>query len=129
MPGAAGLEDAWLRARLGEPADPGTAYLTGKDAEAAACDALTIPVVTGHADMSVIDKIIALASAAPGSAASAGALQAHRYAIARLAVDFVTGPGGLARRLRPPRIRLRRPPHHAQERRRRDLRPQLRTVL
>lgn len=38
MPGAADLEDAWLRARLGEPADPGTAYLTGKDAAAAACD-------------------------------------------------------------------------------------------
>jgi hypothetical protein len=100
MPGAAGLEDAWLRARLGEPADPRTAYLTGKDAEAAACDALTVPVVTGHADMSVIDKIIALASAAPGSAASAGALQAHRYAIARLALDFVSGPGGLASALR-----------------------------
>ncbi len=62
MPGAAELEDAWLRARLGEPGDPGTAYLTGKDAEVAACDALTVPVVTGHGDMTVIDKIIALAS-------------------------------------------------------------------
>ena len=66
MPGAADLEDAWLRARLGDPADPGTAYLTGKDAKVAACDALTIPVVTGHAGMSVIDKMIALASAGPG---------------------------------------------------------------
>ena len=36
LPGAPGLEDAWLRAKLGEPADPGTAYLTGKDAEVAA---------------------------------------------------------------------------------------------
>ena len=42
LPGAADLEDAWLRARLGEDG-----YLTGKDAEAAACDALTVPVVTG----------------------------------------------------------------------------------
>jgi Domain of unknown function (DUF222)/HNH endonuclease len=99
MPGAAGLEDAWLRARLGEHGDPGTAYLTGTDAQVAACDALTVPVVTGHADMTVIDKLIALAMAGP-DAASPGARQARRYAIARLAVDFVSGPGGLAAALR-----------------------------
>jgi hypothetical protein len=34
MPGADDLEDAWLRARLGEDG-----YLAGKDAETAACDA------------------------------------------------------------------------------------------
>jgi hypothetical protein len=140
MPGAADLEDAWLRARLGEPADAGTAFLTGKDAEVAACDALTVPVVTGHADLSVIDKIISLANAALGPAppdiasvdltlattrpgptdmgsdrirtagtasgraagdtAADEARQALRYAIARLAVDFVSGPGGLASALR-----------------------------
>jgi hypothetical protein len=99
MPGAADLEDAWLRARLGEGADPATAYLTGKDAEVAACDALTVPVVTGHADMTVIDKLISLASAGPAPA-SAEARQAHRYAIARLAIDFVSGPRGLASALR-----------------------------
>jgi uncharacterized protein DUF222 len=153
MPGAAELEDAWLRARLGEPRDQGAVYLTGKDAEVAACDALTVPVVTGHGDMTAIDKIIALASAGlggnpvmtgagsvadpaapsktawpsqapdgitpvgsglgnsestsrapasggPASAASPGAWQAYRYAIARLAIDFVSGPGGLASALR-----------------------------
>ena len=101
LPGAAELEDAWLRARLGEHGDPGTAYLTGTDAEVAACDALTVPVVTGHADISVIDKIIALAAASPDPAQlSPQARQAHRYAIARLAVDFVSGPGGLASALR-----------------------------
>ncbi len=99
MPGADDLEDAWLRAKLGELGDPGTAYLTGKDAEVAACDALTVPVVTGHADMSVIDKITALAPAGPAPL-SPEARQAHRYAIARLAVDFVSGPGGLASALR-----------------------------
>ena len=99
MPGAAELEDAWLRARLGEGAGPAAAYLTGQDAEVAACDALTVPVVTGHADMSAIDKIIALASAGPAPL-SPEARQAHRYAIARLAVDFVSGPGGLASALR-----------------------------
>jgi len=99
MPGAADLEDAWLRARLGEGTDTATAYLTGKDAEVAACDALTVPVVTGRADMTVIDKIIALASAVPAPL-SAEARQAHCYAIARLAIDFVSGPGGLASALR-----------------------------
>ena len=99
MPGAADLEDAWLRARLGEGTDAATAFLTGKDAEVAACDALTVPVVTGRADMTVIDKIIAL-SVADSAPLSAGARQAHRYAIARLAIDFVSGPGGLASALR-----------------------------
>jgi hypothetical protein len=96
LPGAPGLEDAWIRARLGEPG-----YLAGKDAETAACDALTVPVVTGHADMTVIDSIIDLAQATGDPAElSPEARQAHRYAIARLAISFVSGPGGLASALR-----------------------------
>jgi hypothetical protein len=95
MPGAPELEDAWIRAKLGEPG-----YLSVGDAEVAACDALTVPVVTGHADMTVIDKVIALARAAGPAGLSASAWQAHRFAIARLAVDFVAGPGGLASALR-----------------------------
>jgi hypothetical protein len=157
MPGAPELEEAWLRGTAGEPG-----YLTGKDAEAAACDALNVPVVTGHADMRVVDKIIALALAAagitlegadsdpagdntgdqddsdhddadsPGDAGDGGrswgiagrtrgadtaraafrarsrarerftpdAAQALRYAIARLAIDLVSGPNGLASWLR-----------------------------
>jgi len=98
MPGAEDLEDEWLRGRLGE-GEPG--YLDGDDARAAACGALTVPVVTGDADMTVIDKIIALASAVPDLAGlSPEAWQAHRYAIARLAIDFVSGPGGIAASLR-----------------------------
>ena len=147
---APGQEEVWLRGAAGEPG-----YLTGKDAEAAACDALATPVVTGHADMRVVDKIIALALAAAGltldgtvgdstgdpddggyddagdsgdghqawGIAGAGrgaptaraasrarlrarqrftpdAAQALRYAIARLAIDFVSGPAGLASWLR-----------------------------
>ena len=42
MDGASVVEDTWLRARAGEHG-----YLTGKDAEAAACDALIVPIVTG----------------------------------------------------------------------------------
>ena len=178
IPGAPELEEAWLRGAAGEPG-----YLLGRDAEAAACDALGETVVTGHADLRVIDKIIALALAAAGvtlhgagpvgdrdagdpgggswtgddpdgddrgdtdgnrdggsagtgpdgdgdgggaghrawgvtsrargtGAARAasrtrtrarltpGAMQALRYAIARLAIDFVSGPAGIAGWLR-----------------------------
>ena len=110
MPGASVIEDAWLR---GEPG-----YLSGKDAEAAACDALTVPVVTGRADMMIIDKIIALALAAgdhdsgPDGGAAPRSLspEAHaalRHAIGRLAIDFVSGPDGIAAMLR---TRLLAPP-------------------
>ena len=158
IPGAAGLEDAWIRARLGEDG-----FMTGKDAEAAACDAQTVPVVTGQADLSVIDAMIDLARTAagdrpaaagessaaaaeatvtadgtvtarstvtPGSTADAGitiggeatvggeatdppgtervrsrslspqAWRALRYAMARLAIDLVSGPAGIAAVLR-----------------------------
>ncbi len=111
LPGASELEAAWLAAQLGEPG-----YLTGKDAEAAACDALIIPVVTGHADMAVIDQMIDLALSAagwhgqPGDGHGTGGDQAAppspqaraalRYAIARLAIDFVSGPNGIAAALR-----------------------------
>src|SRR6202042_659269 len=60
-PGAPEAEEVWLRGTAGEPG-----YLTGKDAEAAGCDAVAEPVVTGHADMRVVDKIIGLALAAAG---------------------------------------------------------------
>jgi hypothetical protein len=167
MPGAQDLEEAWLHARLG---DDGA--MTGTDAETAACDAQTVPVVTGYPDMDVIDKMISLADAGararadvPAGAATAGdapaggvaagtragtgapdgglipgagpaggsspagpsglvhprgpdgkaaretprerssplpaeAWQALRYAMARLAIDFVSGPHGVAAVLR-----------------------------
>jgi uncharacterized protein DUF222/HNH endonuclease len=118
LPGAQELEDAWIRARLGEEG-----YLAGQDAETAACDAQTVPVVTGAMDPGVIDQMIDLARTAaeadsrdaraagratasnePGAARS-GALspeawRALRYAMARLAVDLVSGPAGIAAVLR-----------------------------
>jgi hypothetical protein len=106
-PGGSELEDAIIRAKLGEGG-----YLRGKDAAAVACDAQVVPVVTGHADMTVIDKIIVLALAAahphadqdpagpPDSGMSPRAWQALRFAIARLALDFVSGPSGIAAALR-----------------------------
>jgi Domain of unknown function (DUF222) len=174
LPGAPEREEAWLRGTAGEPG-----YLLGKDAQAAACDARIVSVVTGTADMRVVDKIIAVALAAAGitldgadsdlaagddtdpddgdsdggrgpggvedrdgdgsrcdddlddldgdgdpggadgghrawGAAGGGsrarnrararftpdAAQALRYAIARLAIDFVSGPAGIAGWLR-----------------------------
>ena len=78
-PGAPEAEEVWLRGTAGEPG-----YLTGKDAEAAGCDAVAEPVVTGHADMRVVDTIIALALAAAGitldGAAPAGDGDAHNEA-------------------------------------------------
>jgi HNH endonuclease len=118
--GASALEEGWIAARLGD-----SRFLTGTDAEAAACDALIVPVVTGHPDMTVIDQVIELVltaaghgrrgpgtdgdSSAPGagtSGAPAAAalppedLAALRYRIARLAIDFVSGPPGIAALLR-----------------------------
>jgi hypothetical protein len=142
LPGAGDLEDAWIRARLGEDG-----YLTGKDAEAAACDAQAVPVVTGTMNPTVIDQMIDLAKTAaqaetgapgpvsasagpaadsdagtgrpgddplgavgqgqvpsPGSRCSTGlspeAWRALRHAMARLAVELVSGPAGVAAVLR-----------------------------
>lgn len=100
MPGAAELEDAWIRARLGEDG-----YLTGQDAEAAACDALIVPVVTGTTDPAVVDQMIDLARTAAGGRPRSRPLspevwQALRHAMARLAIELVSGPSGVAAVLR-----------------------------
>jgi hypothetical protein len=157
LPGAGQLTQAWLAALAGEHA-----HLTGPGAQAAACDAVITPVVTGHPDLAIVDQMIDIimacldpgqdtpadtgprdagASSAGGSehagsgaptpgarsarARSAGALPAGalpagalpagapswealswearqpvRYAIARLAIDLVSGAGGLAATLR-----------------------------
>jgi hypothetical protein len=113
MDGASVLEEAWLAARAGEHG-----YLADKDAEVVACDALIVPVVTGSPDWGVIARMIALVLDAcgqdghgqdqPGGTAGpqgARALppeawEALQYAMARLAIDFVSGPGALASVLR-----------------------------
>jgi hypothetical protein len=113
LPGAAGLEDEWIRARLGPGpgqspetgAGPGGGYLTGQDAETAACDAQVVPVVTGRVDPAVIDAMITQASAAAEARIrsrplSPAAWQALRHTITRLAIDLVSGPPGLAAVLR-----------------------------
>jgi hypothetical protein len=118
LPGASELQEAWLAAMAGQHG-----YLAGKDAEVAACDAVITPVVTGQVDLSIVDAMIDLAAAylpghrkparpdgsAGGTSGTMGgrprplspqAWQALRYAMARLAVNLVSGPGGLASVLR-----------------------------
>ena len=67
MDGASALEEGWIAARLGD-----SRFLAGKDAEAAACDALIVPVVTGHPDMTVIDRVIELVLTAAGQGPGGG---------------------------------------------------------
>jgi hypothetical protein len=125
MDGASVLTEAWLRARSGEEG-----YLFGDDARAIACDALIVPVVTGSPDWDVVEDMIGVvldafgwhdATAGAGTTgtgtAGAGAAdgaaggrrsaplppeawEALQYALARLAVRFLSGPGGLASVLR-----------------------------
>jgi hypothetical protein len=119
MDGASIVEDTWLRARAGEHG-----YLAGKDAEAIACDALIVPVVTGSPNWAVISQMISLITDAYAHARQAGqdgpghdrrpahpqapgpqplapeAWEALQYALARLAIQFVSGPGAIASALR-----------------------------
>jgi Domain of unknown function (DUF222) len=97
MEGASQLEAGWLAARAGEPG-----YLAGADAEVAACDALIVPVVTGHPDWQVIDQVlqVCLAAAPHLQDLSPKAHEALRMQVARLAIDFVSGPAGIAGFLR-----------------------------
>jgi hypothetical protein len=102
MDGASVVEDTWLRARAGEHG-----YLSGKDAEAIACDALIVPVVTGSPDWDLINEMVALvtdaynhASAKPGDPLPPEAWEGLQYALARRAIRFVSGPGALASALR-----------------------------
>jgi hypothetical protein len=53
LPGASELTEAWLAALAGQHG-----YLAGTGAEAAACDAVIAPVVTGHPDLHVVDQMI-----------------------------------------------------------------------
>ncbi len=133
LEGASAIQDAWLATFLGDPGCPDSparlaalagqpGYLAGQDAEAAACDAIITPVVTGHPDLSVVDKMIGVVlayldatgddPAGPEPGATGGvastraqllspqAWQALRHAMARLAIDLISGQDGLASALR-----------------------------
>ena len=52
LPGAAAAEAQWTAARASEPG-----WLTGPEADAAACDATVIPVVTGYPDPAALGRL------------------------------------------------------------------------
>jgi hypothetical protein len=52
LPGGAAAEAAWAAARVAQPG-----WLTGPEAEAAACDATVVPIVTGHLDPAALDRL------------------------------------------------------------------------
>ncbi|MCL2586445.1 MAG: HNH endonuclease [Streptosporangiales bacterium] len=114
LPGGQTLTEAWLTGRTAEPG-----WLTGKDAEVAACDALISPVVTATPDWDVAAEMIALVADAlgahqaaapePGAGSDADrppvplpaeAWETLLYAVGKLAVKFVSGPGSIASLLR-----------------------------
>ena len=122
--GASRLEQAWVaraqqdwaghRAATAIAGGDGGAWLNGGAARGAACDALTVPVVTGTASPAVLDRLVGLclqlaghrrcqpAAPQPGTP---GDLTEHaramlQRAVIGAAVDLVSGPGGLASVLR-----------------------------
>ena len=111
LPGASPAQAAWQAARTHQPG-----WLAGPEAGAAACDASVVPIVTGHIDPAALDHLTDafLAShglphgtpSAPGASHPAsGQLPWRsrlrlRNALLALAADALSGPGGLAARLR-----------------------------
>jgi len=55
LPGATGAETGWTLARAA--AGPGSVYLSGAAAEAATCDAVLTPIVSGHIDEAILDQL------------------------------------------------------------------------
>jgi hypothetical protein len=122
-PGASQVEAAWAAARAAQPG-----WLTGPEAEAAACDATVIPLVTGHVDWAALDRFTVAYMSTRGGEGGSGSgggsggqggcgctcggctcpprplspqtLERLRATMLRLAADVLSGPGGLASWLR-----------------------------
>jgi hypothetical protein len=62
LPGASEAEAAWRAAAAAR----GHGWLSGPDADAAACDATVAPVVTGHVDVAALDRLTEVFLAAHG---------------------------------------------------------------
>jgi len=114
--GAAAVEGAWMAARTAQ-----FGWLTGPEADAAACDATVVSAVTGHVDGDALDRLtdVYLATRNPDSTRDPDSGQgpgsgggrapqplspATRQRLSRallgLAADALSGPAGLAARLR-----------------------------
>ena len=75
QPGGSVLERSWTPARAA--AGPGSVYLTGPAAEAAACDAVLTPMVTGQIDWAVLDQLTTVWLTAHGHGHTAGPPESH----------------------------------------------------
>jgi hypothetical protein len=99
MPGASGLERAWIAAQAGQPG-----WLTGAAAEAAACDAAVVPVVTGTVDWQAVDAMaeawIQAHGLDRGAPIDTQARARLRRTLLAMAAGAMSGPGGLAGYLR-----------------------------
>ena len=113
QPGASGLEAGWSTARAAAAQIPGSVYLTGPEADAAACDAALTPVVTGHLDRAVLDQLTGVFLQAAGhrngpyrgtggavpelTAATRDRLQ---HTLLSWSIDLLSGPAGFPAYLR-----------------------------
>ena len=112
LPGSRELEDAWIEARLAM-----SGWLSGPGADAVACAAELTPVVTGNVGWDALDAMTGLWLEATGMGGqkacectcggctcreplTAGARLRLSRSLLHLAVDAVSGPGGLAGFLR-----------------------------
>jgi 5-methylcytosine-specific restriction endonuclease McrA len=121
--GASALTGEWIggvrarwaarRAAASESGSDGGAWLDGRAAEAASCDASMTPIVTGDLDVSVLDALVRLCARldrlrrdgtpdSPGASDSPGPSlrEVLEQRVIGTAIALVSGPGGLASFLR-----------------------------
>jgi hypothetical protein len=116
--GSAALTEEWIdgvrakwaarRAAASETGSDGSAWLDGKAAEAAACDASMTPIVTGDVDVGVLDDLVRLGAhldrlRRDGTARAQDTLPVQdvlEQEIIGKAIALLSGPGGLAGFLR-----------------------------
>jgi hypothetical protein len=111
----AGMRARWAahRAAASETGSDGGAWLDGRAAGAAACDASLTPVVTGDIDPGVLDELMRLCThldklrrdGDPGTSGAPGPpglslREVLEQQVIAAAVALVSGPGGLASHLR-----------------------------
>ncbi len=112
LPGASELERGWTTARAAAGV-PGSVYLTGPEADAAACDAALVPVVSGHIDWAVLDQLtdvfLQAAGHRNGPFSGAGGTvpeltgqtrERLQDTLLQWSIDLLSGPGGFPAYLR-----------------------------
>ena len=106
LPGADEAEAAWRAAAAARAAAEGQpGWLTGRAAQAYACDAAIIPMVTATVDQAALAALAAEIRAAtptrgPQEPPTPAALARLHETLLRRAADLLSGPGGLAAFLR-----------------------------